>query len=270
MLAVISPAKSLDFKTRPTTRRSGVPVFIDDAADLIAELAKLDASAVANLMDISQALGELNHHRYNSWRKGGRGAKQAVLAFTGDVYRGLEAWNFSAPELTSLQRRVRILSGLYGLLKPLDKIHPYRLEMGAAFANARGPDLYAFWGDRITEALNETLAGHRNKTLVNLASKEYWRAVRTDRLQAKVLHVRFLDNKNGEYGIISFFAKKARGLMAGYIAKNHVETVKALKAFDWHGYRYSQSHSGPGELTFIRDAQPSPAARYPLSPLASS
>ncbi len=260
MLAVISPAKSLDFKTRPTTRRSGVPAFIDDAAELIAELVKLDAGTVAELMDISPALGELNHHRYHAWRKGGRGAKQAALAFTGDVYMGLEAWNFSAAELTSLQRRLRILSGLYGLLKPLDKIQPYRLEMGTAFANARGPDLYAFWGDRITKALNETLAGHRNKTLVNLASKEYWRAVRADQLQAKVLHVRFLDSKakakDGEYGVIGFFAKKARGLMAGYIAKNRVETVKALKAFDWQGYRYSKSHSDPGELTFVRAAQP--------------
>ena len=170
----------------------------------------------------------------------------------------MSAWDFDARELTSLQRRVRILSGLYGLLKPMDKIHPYRLEMGTVFANERGRDLYAFWGDRVTDALNAELADHRNKTLVNLASNEYWRAVNADKLEAKVLGTRFLDRQkgNGEYGMISFFAKKARGLMAGYIAKNRVETVKALKAFDWEGYRYSAEHSRDGVLTFIRDESP--------------
>ena len=256
MLAVISPAKSLDFETRPTTRKASTPAFLDDAAALIENLVKLAPGEVSDLMGISTKLGELNCNRYNEWRKATRGGKQAALAFTGDVYMGLAAWDFDARELTSLQRRVRILSGLYGLLKPMDRIHPYRLEMGTAFANARGRDLYAFWGDRVTDALNAELAKHRNKTLVNLASNEYWGVVDADGLEAKVIGARFLDRKNDQYKIISFYAKKARGLMAAYIAKNRVETVKALKAFDWEGYRYSAEHSRKSELAFVRDERP--------------
>ena len=256
MLAVISPAKSLDFETRPTTRKSTTPAFVDDAAALIKDLSELAPGDVSDLMGISQKLGELNCDRYSEWRQDARGAKQAALAFTGDVYMGLAAWNFSERELTSLQRRVRILSGLYGLLKPLDKIHPYRLEMGTEFATKRGRDLYDFWGDRITDALNDELAGHRNRTLVNLASNEYWRAVDADALDARVLNTRFLDTRNGQVKFISFFAKKARGLMAGYIAKNRIETIKGLRAFDCEGYRYSDDRSSADELVFVRDERP--------------
>lgn len=252
MLAVISPAKSLDFETRPATRKATTPEFLDHAAVLIRGLVHLAPGDISDLMGISRKLGELNCDRYNEWRKDTNGGKQAALAFTGDVYRGLGAWDFTERELTSLQRRVRILSGLYGLLKPLDKIHPYRLEMGTAFANERGPDLYSFWSGRITDALNAELAGHRNKILVNLASNEYWNAVHPDRLEARVLNTRFLDTKNGRVKFISFFAKKARGLMAGYIAKNKVETIKALKAFSYEGYRYSEGRSSADELVYVR------------------
>lgn len=256
MLAVLSPAKSLDFETRPTSPKSSRPAFLDDAAILIDDLAKLAPGDISDLMGISTKLGQLNCDRYAQWRKDTRGGKQAALAFTGDVYMGLDAWSFTARELTSLQRRVRILSGLYGLLRPLDKIHPYRLEMGTAFANRRGRDLYAFWGDRVTQALNEEIAGHRVKTLVNLASNEYWQVVNPSELAAKVLNIRFLDKNNGQYKIISFFAKKARGAMAGHIAKHRVESIKGLKAFDWQGYRYSAENSRTGELTFVRDRRP--------------
>ena len=256
MLAVISPAKSLDFETAPTSPKSSTPAFLDDAAILIDDLAKLAPADISDLMGISAKLGELNGNRYAEWRKDTRGGKQAALAFTGDVYMGLDAWSFDARELTSLQRRIRILSGLYGLLKPLDKIHPYRLEMGTAFANPRGRDLYAFWGDKVTAALNEEIASHRNKTVVNLASNEYWQVVNPSELDAKVLNIRFLDRKNGDYKIISFFAKKARGAMASHIARNRVETIKGVKAFDWQGYRYSEDHSRNGELTFVRDSRP--------------
>ena len=255
MLAVISPAKSLDFETRPTTRKFTTPEFVDDAAVLIKDLVKLAPGDVSDLMGISQKLGELNCNRYNEWRKDENGGKQAALAFTGDVYMGLSAWNFTERELTSLQRRVRILSGLYGLLKPLDKIHAYRLEMGTGFANERGPDLYSFWGNRITDALNEELRNHRNKTLVNLASNEYWQVVVDDRLDARVLNTRFLDTKNGQVKFISFFAKKARGLMAAYIAKNKVETIKALKAFDYEGYRFSEERSSSEEFVYVRGSR---------------
>ena len=253
MLAVISPAKSLDFETKPTTRKATTPIFLDDAATLIEDLARLAPGDISDLMGISQKLGQLNCDRYAEWRKETRGGKQAALAFTGDVYMGLSAWDFDARQLTSLQRRVRILSGLYGVLKPLDRIHPYRLEMGTAFANGRGGDLYAFWGEKVTDALNAELAGHRNKTLVNLASNEYFNVVDPDQLDAKLINTRFLDRKNGQYKIVSFYAKRARGLMAGYIAKNRVETVKALKEFRGDGYRYSAAHSRQGELAFIRD-----------------
>ena len=256
MLAVLSPAKSLDFHTPAATRKATAPRFLDDAATLIDGLAKLAPGEVSDLMGVSTKLGEVNCNRYAEWRKDPTGGKQAALAFTGDVYMGLQAWNLNARELASLQRRVRILSGLYGLLRPLDVIHPYRLEMGTRFANARGRDLYAFWGDRVTRALNEDIAAHRHKTLVNLASNEYWRVVRPDALEARVLSTRFLDRKNGQYKIISFYAKRARGLMAGYIACHRVETAKALKGFDWQGYRYSKGHSTDDELAFVRDERP--------------
>ena len=256
MLAVISPAKSLDFDTPAKTRKVTTPRFLDDAAVLIEGLAKLAPGEISDLMGISAKLGELNCNRYAEWRKDPAGGKPAALAFTGDVYMGLRAWHLNARELTSLQRRVCILSGLYGLLRPLDAIHPYRLEMGTRFANARGRDLYAFWGDRVTRALNEEIATHRQKTVVNLASNEYWGAVRSDALEAKVVGTRFLDRKNGQYKIISFYAKKARGLMAGYIARHRVDTVKALRAFDCQGYRYSAAHSTDAELAFVRDERP--------------
>lgn len=258
MLAVISPAKSLDFETPPTTRKATAPTFGRQAATLIGELRKLSPGEVSDLMGISAKLGELNCNRYNEWRADGADGKQAALAFTGDVYMGLGAWHMDARDLSSLQRRVRILSGLYGLLKPLDSIQPYRLEMGTAFANPRGKDLYAFWGSRIADALNAELAGHRNKTLVNLASNEYWQAVDPDAIEPRirVLHTRFLDRKNGQYKIVSFYAKKARGLMARYIARQRAETVKALKDFDSGGYRYSAPHSRDGELAFVRDRSP--------------
>ena len=261
MLAVLSPAKSLDFHTPAATRKATTPRFLDDAAALIEDLAKLAPGEISDLMGISSKLGELNCNRYAEWRKDSTGGKQAALAFTGDVYMGLQAWNLNARELTSLQRRVRILSGLYGLLRPLDVIHPYRLEMGTRFANARGRNLYAFWGDRVTRALNEEIATHRHKTLVNLASNEYWSAVRPGALEAKVLSARFLDRKNGQYKVISFYAKKARGLMAGYIARHRVETVKALRGFDWQGYRYSDGRSTDDELAFVRDERPQIAKR---------
>lgn len=252
MLAVLSPAKSLDFATEPTTRKATAPAFQKEAATLIKGLRKLAPGDVADLMGISAKLGALNCDRYAEWRKDGDGGKQAALAFTGDVYMGLAAWHLDGRELNSLQRRVRILSGLYGLLRPLDRIQPYRLEMGTRFANARGKDLYAFWGRRIADALNAELAGHRNKTVVNLASNEYWHAVDEDALEAKVLHTRFLDRKNGQDKIISFYAKKARGLMARYIAQERVETVRGLRDFNAEGYSYSATHSRPGELAFLR------------------
>ena len=254
MLAVISPAKSLDFETKPRTRKKSTPAFLDDSAELIGRLTKLAPQDVSELMGISDNLGILNADRYASWSCDTKHAKQAALAFTGDVYMGLCAWEFGERELTSLQRRVRILSGLYGLLKPLDLIHPYRLEMGTAFANGRGKDLYAFWGDKVTDALNEELASHRVPILVNLASNEYWGVVRQANLNARVINTRFLDVRDGEAKIISFFAKRARGLMAAHIAREKVETLKALKAFQAEGYAFDADRSTNDEFVYVREA----------------
>lgn len=256
MLAVLSPAKALDFTTPPATRKATVPRFVGDASMLVEDLAKLAPGEISDLMGISTKLGELNCDRFAQWRSDHAGGRQAALAFNGDVYMGLRAWRLNPREYISLQRRVRILSGLYGLLRPLDKIHPYRLEMGTRFANARGRDLYAFWGDRVTNALNEEIATHKHKMVVNLASNEYWGVVRAEALEAKVLSARFLDRKNGQYKIISFYAKRARGLMAGHIARHRVDTVKGLKTFDHGGYRYSERHSTDDALAFVRDQRP--------------
>ncbi|MCZ6887701.1 MAG: peroxide stress protein YaaA, partial [Gammaproteobacteria bacterium] len=219
------------------------------------DLKTLSPGEISDLMGISTKLGELNCDRYARWSppfdKGN--AKQAVLAFNGDVYMGLKAWNFSERDFTWAQKRVRILSGLYGLLRPLDLMQPYRLEMGTKFKNKRGDDLYQFWDNRLSDALAVELGTHRSKLLVNLASNEYFNAVDPARIDARVITPTFRDLKNGRYKFISFFAKKARGSMTRYIVKNRIETVKGMKAFDWGGYRFAPDLSRGDELVFLRD-----------------
>ena len=262
MLLVISPAKSLDFDSVPATRKHSQPAFLRDAQALVDGLRELGPGELSDLMHISTRLGELNCDRFNEWSPPfTRGnARQAVLAFRGDVYMGMRAWDFSERDFAWAQKRVRILSGLYGLLKPLDLIQPYRLEMGTPFANARGPDLYAFWGDRLTDALRDELDGHRTRTLVNLASNEYWNAVRPERLEARVVTPVFKDLKNGRYKFISFFAKKARGAMIAHVVRNRIDTVKGVKDFDWQGYRFSAEQSTADDLVFLRDGVRAQAA----------
>ena len=255
MLAIISPAKSLDFDGRAPTRKSSVPSFLDDSAELIRELRELAPQDLSDLMGISTSLAELNYDRYATW--GGpfsrRNAKQAMFAFNGDVYLGLKSTEFSERDLTWAQKHLRILSGLHGILKPLDLIQPYRLEMGTRLPNRRGGDLYEFWRDKVTAALNEAIDAQRQPILVNLASNEYFNAVDTARIDARIITPTFKDLKNGRYMFISFFAKKARGLMAAYLIKNRVSTLKALKAFDWQGYRFSPAQSSANEWVFLRD-----------------
>ena len=256
MLLVISPAKSLDFESRPTTRKFSQPEFLDDARLLIDELKDLSPGEISDLMGISTKLGELNCDRYNEWvlpftRDN---AKQAALAFRGDVYVGMQAWDYSERDFTWAQRRVRILSGLYGVLKPLDLIQPYRLEMGVSLPNPRGKNLYEFWGDRLSETLGSELENHRSKLLINLASNEYWNVLDPGRIGAsRVVRPVFKDLKNGRYKFISFYAKKARGLMASYIVKNRIDTMRGLKDFDWGGYRYCDAESSRDEFVFLRD-----------------
>ena len=254
MLTVLSPAKTLDFDTPPVTGTSTQPALLDDSEVLVEELRTLSPAKISALMSVSDKLGVLNRNRFKNWQTPFTrdNAKQAVLAFKGDVYRGLDAESFSADEFKFAQKHVRILSGLYGVLRPLDLMQPYRLEMGTRFANERGKDLYAFWGDRITAALNKQLKALKSDTLINLASVEYFKSVNADALKADIVAPVFLDEKNGTYKIISFHAKKARGLMTGWIVRNKIDDPKKLKKFDVAGYRYSAEMSEPGKPTFLR------------------
>ena len=224
MLMVLSPAKSLDYKTPPHVAQFTQPAFLEHSQELIAGLRKLSPADIAKLMDLSDPLAVLNFNRYADWSLPftPENAKQAVLAFDGDVYDGLAARAMSAADLAFAQDHLRVLSGLYGLLKPLDLMQPYRLEMGTRFANARGKDLYAFWGERLTEALNAELAAMPRPVLVNLASEEYFKAALGRKIKGTVIQPVFEDWKGGRYKIISFYAKRARGLMARYAIFNRL------------------------------------------------
>lgn len=255
MLHLISPAKTLDFVTPPKTAEFTQPQFLAHSQELIKDLRQLTPPQVSKLMSISEKLGELNAQRFLEWQTPftPHNAKQALLAFKGDVYTGMEAEQFSKANFSFAQQHLRILSGLYGLLRPLDLIQPYRLEMGTGFANGRGKNLYHFWGDIITDQLNQELDAQRERVLVNLASNEYWSAVNTKKLHAEVITPVFKDCKNGQYKIISFFAKKARGMMSAYIIQNKLKKVEAIKGFDTAGYRYDEGMSSPKEWVFLRE-----------------
>ena len=255
MLVVISPAKSLDLESRIQTRKFTQPEFLADSKQLVNDLKQLDPEQLSELMHISPALGELNYQRYANWQApfDRKNARQAILTFNGDVYLGLKAREFTGHDLNYAQKRLRILSGLYGLLKPLDLMQAYRLEMGTKFVNNKGRDLYRFWGDKLTNALNTALAEDKKKVLINLASNEYFNAIRPDILNAEIITPIFKDFSNGEYRFLSFFAKQARGMMAAYVIKNRISTVKKLRQFDAEGYRYSAEESTSQKLVFLRN-----------------
>ena len=254
MLIVLSPAKTLDFTSAVTTETRTRPAFMQHAARLIALLRTQSPAQLATLMKISDPLAQLNAQRYNDWssRNSRSNSRQAVLAFNGDVYDGLQAGSMTQSQLDYLQGHVRILSGLYGVLRPLDTMQPYRLEMGTRFSNDAGADLYAFWGADVTEALAEALTPHRDKTIVNLASQEYFRVVRPALLHGKVVTPVFEDWKNGEYKIISFFAKRARGAMARYAASHNIKKASQLQAFDTDGYAFDAKASDAVTWRFRR------------------
>ena len=255
MLAIISPAKTLDYKSPVPTRKHSNPGFLTESGELINEMRQLAPPDIADLMGISSQLAELNADRYATWQPPftRRNARQAILAFKGDVYLGLDAYAYTERDFTWAQKHVRILSGLHGLLKPLDLIQPYRLEMGTKLQTNRGSTLYEFWGDKVTDALNEAIAAQRQPLLINLASNEYSGVLDATRIDARIITPTFLDLKNGRYKFLSFFGKKARGLMTSYIVKNRVSTLKALKAFDWNGYRFCKEQSRGDEWVFLRD-----------------
>ena len=258
MIFVLSPAKALDYESPLSTPRFTAPDYLDDAAQLIAGLRELSHAEVARLMDLSDPLAALNVARFAEWSQPftPENARPAVLAFNGDVYDGLEARSLSETDLDYAQQHLRILSGLYGLLKPLDLMQPYRLEMGTRFANARGKDLYAFWGMTQTEALNHLLAAEdevgREAVLVNLASEEYFKSVKRARLQGRLLDIGFEDWKGGRYKIISFYAKRARGLMARYAITRQVQEVEQLKDFAADGYAFAPEASDERRWVFRR------------------
>lgn len=264
MRILISPAKTLDFESAPVTRKHSAPRFLDDSTALVDLLRPKPASDIASLMQISDALAELNARRFSEWSPpfDRHNAKQAVLAFKGDVYTGLEADAFTAADFDWAQKHLRILSGLYGVLRPLDLIQPYRLEMGTRLPNERGNDLYAFWRARITASLKEELEAQRSPLTVNLASQEYFGAVDARALPGPLVTPVFKDLHKGSYKIISFFAKKARGAMARWIIKSRVRSAQGLQAFAEDGYALNPSltaEAADGALVFTRDQPPNPS-----------
>jgi uncharacterized protein len=252
MLIVLSPAKSLDLDTPPTTKLSTTPDFIDHSSQLIEVLRDWSPARIAELMHISDSLAVLNVTRYASWTRDHSEARQAIMSFDGDVYTGLDARTLTAGQLGYLQAHLRILSGLYGLLRPLDVMHSYRLEMGTRLQNPRGKDLYAFWGELVTKKLNETMAANGDKALVNLASEEYFKSVKPRLLDVPVITPVFEDWKGGKYKIISFFAKRARGMMARYAAVNGIKDPEKLKQFNVAGYEFEESVSSEKSWVFRR------------------
>ena len=257
MLMVISPAKTLDYDTPPVIDKSTQPRFVEHSVELIEVLREKSPQDIAKLMSLSDKLASLNVARYGSWEREStpQNAKQALLAFKGDVYTGLNAEDFSTDDFAFAQQHLRMLSGLYGLLRPLDLMQPYRLEMGTKLANPRGKDLYTFWGERISQWLNEDLEAQGDQVLLNLASQEYFGAVKPKALTARVIDTVFKDQKNGQYKIISFYAKKARGLMARYVIKERLQDPEGLKDFNLDGYRFDAASSSENQLVFLRDEQ---------------
>ncbi len=254
MLIIISPAKTLDFDTSPITNEFTQPEFLKDSRKLILELKKLTPAEVPSLMKISDKLGTLSYLRFGEWKTPFtlNNAKQALLAFKGDVYTGIDAESFSKQDLMFAQKHLRILSGLYGILKPLDLMQAYRLEMGTQFKNKQGKDLYEFWGTKITDQINKDLKVSKSKYLINLASNEYFKSLQKDNINARIIVPVFKDYKNGKYKIISFFAKKARGLMSAYIIKNRLKNPEELKGFNIDGYKFYKSESSTTNLVFQR------------------
>ena len=254
MLTVLSPAKSLDFESKLATRRHTEPRLLGESGALIDVMRTKTPADIARLMHISDDLAHLNATRYAEYDAEHtlRNARQAILAFNGDVYLGMEARTFDARDLTEAQKSIRILSGLYGLLRPLDLIQPYRLEMGIRLANPGGKDLYAFWGERIVDALNAALTETGASALVNLASEEYFKSVRVKKLAAPVIQPVFEDWSGGRYKVVSFFAKRARGLMARHVLVKRLKKVEGLKKFAEEGYAFDKEASDAVRWVFRR------------------
>lgn len=254
MLILISPAKTLDYETPAKTKRFTVPGFLEDSEVLVDILKKYSKNDIAKFMSVSEKIAELNVERFKTWNKNftPENAKQAMLAFKGDVYSGLDAESMKSEQFTFAQKHLRILSGLYGVLKPLDLMKPYRLEMGKKLTTEKGQNLYQFWGEKITESLNRDLKKNQTDVLLNLASNEYFKSVKPKLLKADIITPVFKDYKNGNYKIISFYAKKARGLLSRYIIDSRLTSVDDIKQFDWEGYRFNEKLTEANTWVFTR------------------
>ncbi|MFQ3245258.1 MAG: cytoplasmic iron level regulating protein YaaA (DUF328/UPF0246 family) [Arenicella sp.] len=254
MLIVISPAKTLDFDAAPAELKHTQPSMLQQSEQLIDILSTKSPTDIEKMMKISPKLAELNVERYHTWSRPftKKNAKQALLAFKGDVYTGLEAQNFSDADFEYAQSHLRILSGLYGVLRPLDLMQAYRLEMGTKLENSEGKNLYDFWGSSITDNINKQLKVIDSKALLNLASNEYFKSVKSQDVAGDIVTPIFKDWKNGHYKIISFYAKKARGVMSAWVLQNQVTDLESLLTFDGSGYQYSQNDSDALNPVFLR------------------
>ena len=257
MLVVVSPAKNLDFESVVPTREYTQPALLDETERLMKVCRTLSPADLSSLMKISDKLATLNANRFAEFSTPftPENARQAMYAFNGDVYTGLDAYSLDTDAVAYAQKHLRILSGLYGLLRPLDLMQAYRLEMGTKLANPAGKDLYAFWNDTITLALNKALEAQGDNVLINLASNEYFKAVKKTSLDGMIITPTFKDCKNGQYKIISFFAKKARGMMARYIIDKRISSIEGLLQFDCGGYYFDENESTATELVFKREEQ---------------
>ncbi|WP_286802900.1 peroxide stress protein YaaA [Acinetobacter sp. UBA2063] len=255
MLALISPAKTLDYETALPTDTYTQPRLLDQSQQLIDVCRKLSATEIASLMTVSEKIANLNLGRFRDWNADFNfsNARQAMFAFKGDVYTGLDAYDLDDQEIDFAQQHLRMLSGLYGLLRPLDLMMPYRLEMGTKLKNPRGDNLYQFWGDTLANLINQRMAENKHKVLVNLASNEYFKAVNPKKISADIITPRFEDGKDGQYKVVSFYAKKARGLMVRFAAENQLTTAQQLKDFNLEGYQFVENASSTTEYVFRRD-----------------
>ncbi len=251
---IISPAKKLDYETVNNKLKSSQPTLLNDSRSLIANLKKLSPQEVSSLMGLSDKLGALNFERFQEWKTPftTSNSKHAVMAFKGDVYQGLDAASLSEDDLSWAQENLRILSGLYGVLKPLDLMQAYRLEMGTKLKTEIGKDLYEFWGSTITDELNKNFPS-ANGILLNLASNEYFKSIDQSKINARIITPAFMDLKNDKYKIISFFAKKARGLMTRFVIKNRITNADQIKEFSEAGYKFNESMSAENKPVFCRD-----------------
>jgi cytoplasmic iron level regulating protein YaaA (DUF328/UPF0246 family) len=254
MIAIISPAKTLDFESKVKTKKYSNPDFLDESEELIQELRKFKPKEIAKLMSVNDELANLNVERFLSWKRPFKpeNAKQALLAFRGQVFVGLDAKTLSESELLFAQDHLRILSGLYGVLRPLDLIQAYRLEMGTKLKNLKGKNLYEFWGTKLAEFINAELAKQKEKTLINLASNEYYKAIKPKSIKGDIITPVFKESRGSGYKVITVYAKTARGLMSRFMIKNRIESSEDLKAFDMDGYLFNQDLSTKKEWVFTR------------------